>query len=543
MISLATAQVDIYVDAELGDDSWSGLSSVAGDPNGPKKTIQAAIDTAVSGDTVIAADGIYTGPGNIDLDFGHQIVGTRIITVRSANGPKGCIIDCNNTGRGFKFFSGETEAAKIEGFTIRRGIGRFEDIGGQQRPVGGAIFCENSSPTIENCVIKNNQLGFLGAGGGICFGPGANLKIINCKINNNSVGVTGAGGGIFGYGPGSSISILNCEIVGNNGSLGGGGIALDNGGEAQMINSLLTGNTAGEGGGICCWPGAFLNMTNCTVSGNTSSSNGGGVLCQNSLMVIRNCIFWSDKAGNDGDELSASGFSDVWVEYCSMEDGLLGVDINGDAVINWFNSDHFEPHFASAGYWQGMLWVQGDYHLKSLAGRWNPYFYGIGDLHPDGVVNLKDYVLFAACWLDEGSGMEADLNGDGVVDVQDLCRLAKNYLSPKQPFTGAWVVDELSSACLDLGDPGTNWRTELWPHGKRANLGVYGATTQASLSLSPWGNVADLNGDDFVGFFDASSFMGQWLVEAELLPEDLNRDGFVNLRDWAILANNWLWQQ
>ena len=139
--------------------------------------------------------------------------------------------------------------------------------------------------------------------------------------------------------------------------------------------------------------------------------------------------------------------------------------------------------------------------------------------------------------------MEADLNVDGVVNIQDLLRLAQNYLSPNQPFTGAWVVDGSSSACLDLGDPGSNWRTELWPHGKRANLGAYGATNQASLSLSTTGNVADMNGDDFVGLFDASLFMGQWLAEAELLSEDFNRDGYVDLRDWAILANNWLWQQ
>ena len=83
----------------------------------------------------------------------------------------------------------------------------------------------------------------------------------------------------------------------------------------------------------------------------------------------------------------------------------------------------------------------------------------------------------------------------------------------------------------------------MWPPGKRANLGAYGATTQASLSLSSSGKVADLNGDDFVGLIDASSFMGQWQVEADLLSEDFNRDGVVNLRDWAILANNWLWQQ
>jgi len=386
------------------------------------------------------------------------------------------------------------------------------------------------------------QVGFFGGRGGICFGSGAGLKVINCKISNNSVGLSGAGGGIFGYGLGSSIAILNCEIIGNTGSFGGGGITLNSGAEALMVNSLVTGNTAGEGGGICCWQGSNFELTNCTVSGNTSSLDGGGAICRDSLMMIRNCIFWSDEAGSYGNELSTSGFSEMWVEYCSIEDGFSGVDISGSAVVNFSNSGHFEPYFASAGYWQGMLWVPGDYRLKSQAGRWDPDFYGVGDLYPDGVVNLVDYALFAACWLDEGAELEADLNFDGVVDLQDLLRLAKNYLSP-QPLTGAWITDELSSACLDLGDPGSNWKTELWPHGKRANLGAYGATTQASLSLSPTGNVADMNGDDLVGLHDASRFMVQWLVEAELLSEDLNRDGVVNLRDWAILANNWLWQQ
>ena len=44
-------------------------------------TIQAAIDAAVNGDEVIVADGIYTGEGNRDIDFGGKL-----ITVRSENG-------------------------------------------------------------------------------------------------------------------------------------------------------------------------------------------------------------------------------------------------------------------------------------------------------------------------------------------------------------------------------------------------------------------------------------------------------------------------
>ncbi len=44
-------------------------------------TIQAAMAATVNGDTVLVADGTYTGPGNMNTWFGM-----RAITVRSENG-------------------------------------------------------------------------------------------------------------------------------------------------------------------------------------------------------------------------------------------------------------------------------------------------------------------------------------------------------------------------------------------------------------------------------------------------------------------------
>ncbi len=52
----ATAQTTYYV-APCGDDSWTGLSDDCRGPNGPKATIQAAIDATVSGDAVWMAAG------------------------------------------------------------------------------------------------------------------------------------------------------------------------------------------------------------------------------------------------------------------------------------------------------------------------------------------------------------------------------------------------------------------------------------------------------------------------------------------------------
>ena len=90
------------------------------DGSGDYTTIQAAINDANEFDTVIVADGTYTGAGNRDLDF----LG-KAITVKSANGPENCIIDCegssSNQHRGFLFHNGEGPDSVLDGLTITNG--------------------------------------------------------------------------------------------------------------------------------------------------------------------------------------------------------------------------------------------------------------------------------------------------------------------------------------------------------------------------------------------------------------------------------------
>ena len=106
---------------------------------GDQPSIQTGIDAAFDGDEVVVADGVYTGPGNREIQ-----TGTKLITVRSAGGPILCVIDCEVSGRAF-VISGDV---RVEGFTMRNGLS----------DQGGASFIGGDA-TIIGCIVESNSAG------------------------------------------------------------------------------------------------------------------------------------------------------------------------------------------------------------------------------------------------------------------------------------------------------------------------------------------------------------------------------------------------
>ena len=106
-----------------------------------------------------------------------------------------------------------------------------------------------------------------------------------------------------------------------------------------------------------------------------------------------------------------------------------------------------------------------------------------------------------------------------------------------------WVFDDVNNPCVDAGDPSSDWTAELWPHGKCINMGAFGGTPQASMSLSEAGNLADLNNNGLVDYTDLMAFVNKWLYQQVLLAEDLDRNGVINFIDFAIFANEWQWEE
>jgi hypothetical protein len=250
-------------------------------------------------------------------------------------------------------------------------------------------------------------------------------------------------------------------------------------------------------------------------------------------MSIKNSILWANDA-NNGAQLYLHFESSISVSYCDVQGGISDVCAPG-SVINWVGGNiDSDPCFASFDLnGDPNLW---DFHLKSTSGRWDAGIWPDVDLTQNGFVDLLDFTAFAEFWNQHGEGIRADFDNSSEVDIFDLWIMSEAYL--KSQSKGKWVYDEVSSSCLDAGDPNSDWTTEPWPNGKRINMGAYGGTGQASKS----GNIADLNIDGRVNFFDLAELGNLWGASQETI-KDLDKSGTVDIGDFDIMAENWLWEK
>ena len=79
-------------------------------------TIQAAVNAAETGDTVILADGTYSGDGNREI-----AITRKEITITSAGGPENCVMDCGGLNRGFLIWGPVSGGLVINGLTVTNG--------------------------------------------------------------------------------------------------------------------------------------------------------------------------------------------------------------------------------------------------------------------------------------------------------------------------------------------------------------------------------------------------------------------------------------
>ncbi|RKY16107.1 MAG: hypothetical protein DRP63_06040 [Planctomycetota bacterium] len=186
-----------YVDGVGGDDTNGGTGW-----SDAWKTIGKALSVAGDYDLVLVADATYN---ETDLNFnGKKICLSGVDHNTSGAQP---VIDCQQAGRAFYFGSGETKDCVIDNFIIQSG--RVEDAG------GGAILCENnSSPTIANCVFQNNEVvdtnSSLDDCGGTIYCDSSSPAMNNCILWGNSA--RSSGNEIYIRDSGSSCTLNYCCV-------------------------------------------------------------------------------------------------------------------------------------------------------------------------------------------------------------------------------------------------------------------------------------------------------------------------------------------
>ena len=125
-------------------------------------TIQAAIDSAVNGDTVLVAPGRYYE--NIRFKGKGIVVTSQFARTRDDADIDRTIIDGSrpthpDTGTVVRFVNQEDSTAVIQGFTITGGTGTVwldaKDLAYFRE--GGGVLCELGSPTIRFNHIENNS--------------------------------------------------------------------------------------------------------------------------------------------------------------------------------------------------------------------------------------------------------------------------------------------------------------------------------------------------------------------------------------------------
>ena len=218
-------------------------------------TIQAGINAAAVGDTVLVEPGTYFE--NIDFIGKAIIVASLYIVTQDTSYISQTIINGNQSGHVVNLANGEDFTSLLSGFTITNG-----DVG---------IRIWNQSTTIDILRPKIDHVNV---------------------INNHDSGFY-----IF-Y---SSPNITNSKVMNNISNAGGGGIFIFNS-ESSFSNMIISGNSTVhggyDGGGVQCQFSDIM-LNNVEISNNLAGS-GSGLWMYYSDAIINDCLITDNIADEEG---------------------------------------------------------------------------------------------------------------------------------------------------------------------------------------------------------------------------------------------------
>src|SRR5579862_3144282 len=194
LLAAPCAHAATYYVATTGNDANPGTQAQ------PFRTIQQGINTAVSGDSILIADGTYNEHG---LDFGAKNLA---LQSRSGN-PAGCVLDCQKLGNGIFIRRGQTSATTVSGLTIQNAIAFGTAFSGSFG--SSSMYLSNSSATITNCIFTNNNS--VGANG-LLLASGSSATLTNCRFITS---IAQASSGTVLASRGNGVTLTNCTFSGS----------------------------------------------------------------------------------------------------------------------------------------------------------------------------------------------------------------------------------------------------------------------------------------------------------------------------------------
>jgi len=297
-------------------------------------TIQAAVDKAAEGDTVIIYPGTYTGVGNRDIDLRRKALHIQGTGPEDARVVEATVLDCQGSaGEPHRGFYAVDFTGEISGLTIANGLAS----------AGGALYCENSALVLSHCHILDNatlpgeaKISFDGGSGGGLYVAGSTVQVVDCLISGNATGAGldawGEPGGSGGDGAGlyaieSAVTISESTIADNTTGDGGSGSQGGRGGQgaglyvvrATIETCMIEGNTAGAGG----------DSTDVFKGTGGQGGSGGGVFCQNAVEV-RDSLVAGNRCGSGGSGATAGADGQgagIWcafglIDHCTVVDNV-----------------------------------------------------------------------------------------------------------------------------------------------------------------------------------------------------------------------------
>jgi len=343
---------------------------------------------------------------------------------------------------------GANGTGTLDGFTISGGNDNRAESARELFGIGygGGVFCRDSHSALIRCIFEANSAG----SGGAMYNESAEPAVTQCAFIGNSAEEGGAvynkqgkpamtactfsgncviysGGAV--YNSGGSPIFSGCVLNDNSTQRShGGAVANCDQSDTRIVNCLFSQNHSTFGEAVANIESA-LALENCTFVGNWvhpvfACATWDGQACS---AVVTNCIFW-----DGGREiLNNNPGPTIRITYSDIEGGRASV-YDSFGGITWAEGNiDADPCFAAPGAWSDPdtaprwprrdIWLDGDYHLKSRAGRWDP-------------------------------GAQA------------------------------WILDNVTSPCIDAGDPNSPVGGEPQPNGGRINMGIYGGTPEASKS-------------------------------------------------------------